>query len=245
MVSNDFETVALSILTGGFVLILVEIGNRKNRNFDIHYQIMQPFMKKLSSYFRFIKWMYTYLQYPNDEQTGYEKEFERLINVMQKYGDELITRGGDYPVDYFDKEKLDQIAKEITNIWYCYDRMNPQRISFVERVGFCDEFIDKELSAINPKYLGRKKDVSLIANVSGDFYTDVYQNIESELYRYSEKIKTLKKQTNYALGSVAVICVILIAIILIPIPAILLKLIVLVVVGMFLGAIYLLCGDGF
>lgn len=45
-----------SIITGGFVLVFVEIGNRKNRENDKYEHIMYPFMHKLSSYFRYISW---------------------------------------------------------------------------------------------------------------------------------------------------------------------------------------------
>lgn len=55
-VSQIALTILTSIITGGFVLVFVEIGNRKNREDDRHDQIMYPFMHKLSAYFRFISW---------------------------------------------------------------------------------------------------------------------------------------------------------------------------------------------
>ena len=45
-----------AIITGGFILVFVEIGNRKNREMDSFYQSADPFMKKLSSYLRMISW---------------------------------------------------------------------------------------------------------------------------------------------------------------------------------------------
>ena len=52
MVYEDILPIALailtSIITGGFVLVFVEIGNRKNRENDRHEQIMTPFYHKLS-----------------------------------------------------------------------------------------------------------------------------------------------------------------------------------------------------
>ncbi len=60
MCYSDVLSIALailtSIITGGFVLVFVEIGNRKNRENDKHDQIMAPFMHKLSAYFRYISW---------------------------------------------------------------------------------------------------------------------------------------------------------------------------------------------
>ena len=57
MLYTEIQPIALailtSIITGGFVLVFIEIGNRKNRNSDRHEQIMTTFMHKLSSFFRF------------------------------------------------------------------------------------------------------------------------------------------------------------------------------------------------
>lgn len=58
-----------SIITGGFVLVFVEIGNRKNRENDKHDQIMAPFMHKLSAYFRYISWSSSHIIYPGDGGT--------------------------------------------------------------------------------------------------------------------------------------------------------------------------------
>lgn len=48
MCYSEVQPIALailtSIITGGFVLVFVEIGNRKNRENDKHDQIMAPFM---------------------------------------------------------------------------------------------------------------------------------------------------------------------------------------------------------
>ena len=80
MLYADVQTIALatltSIITGGFVLVFVEIGNRKNRENDKHEQVMFPFMHKLSAYFRFMSWCSGYIIYPKSED-GYEKDRSR------------------------------------------------------------------------------------------------------------------------------------------------------------------------
>ena len=117
----DVQTIALailtSIITGGFVLVFVEIGNRKNRENDKHEQIMFPFMHKLSSYFRFMSWCSGHIMYPKPEE-GYEKEFKALVKEVSGYGGRAITSGGDYGVDYFTAEELYKITFDINNIWY-------------------------------------------------------------------------------------------------------------------------------
>lgn len=115
----DVQAIALailtSIITGGFVLVFVEIGNRKNRENDKHDQIMFPFMHKLSSFFRYISWCSSHIRYPKPLE-GYEKKFKELIDEIGGYGGRAITSGGDYSIDYFPAEKLNSIAFDINNI---------------------------------------------------------------------------------------------------------------------------------
>lgn len=89
MAQMEVETILLSILTsiitGGFILVFVEIGNRKNRENDRYDQIMRPFMHKLSSYFRFLSWCSHHIIYPS-KLNAYEQEFKRLVEEIGRYG---------------------------------------------------------------------------------------------------------------------------------------------------------------
>lgn len=181
-VSQIALTILTSIITGGFVLVFVEIGNRKNRENDRHDQIMYPFMPKLSAYFRFMNWCRNNIIY-SKPPTGYEKEIKLLIDEMAMYGGIAITSGGDYGINYFSAEKLNHIALDINNIWYWYDKMNPCKMTWNTNM-HNREFVAKELREINPIYLQQKKDIDMIAKVSGDFYVDVYQPIEVMTYNH-------------------------------------------------------------
>ena len=48
-------TILSAIITGGVILVFVEIGNRKNREIDSYQYFVEPFLRKLSAYFRFIR----------------------------------------------------------------------------------------------------------------------------------------------------------------------------------------------
>lgn len=160
----------------------VEIGNRKNRENDRHDQIMYPFMHKLSAYFRFMSWCSHNIIY-SKSLTGYEKEIKPLIDEMAKYGGMAITSGGDYGINHFTAEKLNQIVLDINNIWYWHDKMNPCNMTWDTSM-HNSEFIAKELREISPVYLQQKQDIDLIAKVSGDFYVDVYQPVEVKTYNH-------------------------------------------------------------
>lgn len=118
-VQNILLTILTSIIAGGFVLVFVEIGNRKNRENDRYDQIMQPFMHKLSSYLRFLSWSGIHIKYPT-VLNCYEDEFKNLVESIGRYGGCAITSGGDYGVGYFSAKQLHKICSDINNIWYYY-----------------------------------------------------------------------------------------------------------------------------
>lgn len=193
----DVQTILLSILTsiitGGFILVFVEIGNRKNRENDRYDQMMVPFMHKLSSYFRFLSWCGHHIKYPK-QMSGYEKEFKSLVSEIGGYGGRAITSGGDYGVGYFSADKLNDICLKINNIWYYHDKMNPCNLGW-DSFGISEQFISKELKEFLPNYLNHTADVNLVSEVSGEFYTDIYQPIENETYKHEAYVKHFKRQT--------------------------------------------------
>ena len=194
-----------SIITGGFVLVFVEIGNRKNRENDKHDQIMTPFMHKLSAYIRYINWSGSYIIYPKTLD-GYEKEFKALIERVKRMA---VISGGDYRVDSFTADELYRIAFDINNIWYYYDKMHPCRLQWEERAHYSEYLIAKELKEINPIYLKDNLSVDLVANVSGDFYTDVYQPIETQTYMHEDYQDLYHRQTMFVLASVSYVLIVL------------------------------------
>ena len=229
-----------SIITGGFVLVLVEIGNRKNRENDRHEQIMRPFMHKLSAYFRFISWCRSRIIFPKP-LNDYEKFFKRLVEEIGNYGGRAITSGGDYGMGYFTAKQLDDLASDINNIWYWHDKMNPCRLTWDGRMG--GDFIQKELREVNPIYLGLPEDVNLVAKVSGEFYTDIYQPIEYETYRHEAYIKQYKRQSVTVCGFVSFVLLLLGLMLFVKLPALFLQIATFAVILMLIGSLLMLAVD--
>lgn len=200
-------TILSSIITGGFVLVFVEIGNRKNRENDKYEHIMYPFMHKLSSYFRYISWCQSHIIY-SKPPTSDEEKIKHLISVIARYGDLVITSGGDYGINYFTASKLNEIALNINNIWYWHDNMNPCKMTLDNNIHFV-EFIAKELKEINPVYLQCEKNIDLIARVSGNFYVDVYQPIEVTTYNHEAYQEHYELQTKIVSCFVCFVLVVL------------------------------------
>lgn len=238
----DVQPIALailtSIITGGFVLVFVEIGNRKNRENDKHDQIMAPFMHKLSAFFRYISWSSSHIIYPKPLD-GYEEDFKNLIEEIGGYGGRAITSGGDYGIDYFTSEKLYKIAFDINNIWYFHDKMHPCRLTWDNRI-HSDEFITKELKEINPVYLKETIGVDLVAKVSGEFYTDIYQPIENEAYRHEAYQEHYKRQTAMVASFVCFVLFLLSIMLFVKLPTILLQIGTLLVILMLVVSLLML-----
>ena len=211
-----------SIITGGFVLVFVEIGNRKNRENDRHDQIMTPFMHKLSAYFRYVSWTSHPIDYPKDLNEK-ERSFRSLVEKISRHGHKLIMSGGDYSTEEFSAKELNQIALDINNIWYWYDKMNPCNLKWDNSFHHDDDAVRQELQIINPAYLSASQDVGLMAKVSGDFYVYQYQYIEYETYRYEVYKRHYNRLSSMVLVFFVVVLVLLCLMLFLHLPVWLLQ----------------------
>lgn len=211
-----------AIITGGFILVFVEIGNRKNREMDSFYQSADPFMKKLSSYLRMISWCQTHIKYPSDIDEK-EENFKSIVDKLSKYGSRLIMSGKNYRAGSFTASQIDNIANDINNIWYWHDKMTPCRLQFDKSVTFQEEFVRKEISEINPVYLSNAICIRLISDISGDLYVNIYQPIENDLYMHEVYIKQYAFQTRFVSIGVFFVLVILCSMTFVSLPVWLLR----------------------
>ena len=196
-----------SIITGGFVLVFVEIGNRKHRENDRYDMVITPFMHKLSAFFRLMSWCHGQIIYPKELNEN-EKEFKKLLDEMGRYGDRLIMSGGDFLVDSFTAKRLESIAFDINNIWY-----------------------------------NQTQNTYLIAKVSGDFYTDVYQPIAYETYRHESYLKQYNIQTILVSFFFSAVLVVLCLMLFLKPPVLFLQLACVSVVLMLITSLLLLAVD--
>ena len=248
MTYSEVQPIALaimtSIITGGFVLVFIEIGNRKGRENDRHDRLITPFLHKLSAYFRFVNWCRSQIIYPKDDINGYEKEFRTLVNEMETYGSRLIMSGGDYSIDDFNAKQLNDIALRINNIWYYRDKMRPCRLKWEGRVSYDGtDLIAKELKEINPSYLSEEQNVDLVAKVSGDFYVDVYQPIEYESFRHEAYLKQYNTQTIWVAAFFSFVLLMLCLMLFVKLPVFVLQIASLAVVLMLIASLLTLAID--
>lgn len=231
-------TILSSIITGGFVLVFVEIGNRRNRENDRYDMIVTPFMHKLSAYFRFIMWSSGRIRYPK-ERNQIEQEFKQIIDNLSKYGGKIIMSGGDYLTDAFTADELYKIAFDINNLWYWHDRMKPCNLRW-ESNDYNDKLIDQELKEINPAFLELPNDVTLVPIVSSEFYVRIYQPIEYETYRHEAFLKQFTLLTRFVSIAVAFILLLLCCMLFMQVPSFVLQIATVLIVLVLLMSLLLL-----
>lgn len=230
-----------SIITGGFVLVFVEIGNRKQRENERFDQKMTPFMHKLSAYFRFMSWCSHRIIYPRPTE-GYNKDFKKLVNFLGGYGGRAITSGGDYQIGHFNAAELEDIALKINNVWYYHDKMNPCMLTWDTRGG-TEDFIDKELREINPLYHGIPHDINMVAKVSGDFYVYIYQPVEYETYRHEAYVGQYVRNIGIVAFAFLFVLVVLGTMLFVKMPVLLLQILTTIVILLLILSLILLAVD--
>ena len=222
-----------AVITGGFVLIFVEISNRKNRENDKYRQLMTPFMRKLSAYFKYINWVQLHITNPKPD-TDIEKKFKKHLRYeIGNYGSQLLVAGGRYEVESFNAQMLEDIGEKINNVWYMYDRYPLNRLRVDEDVDTNSELINKELAVLNRSYLSIPESVSKIAKISGEFYTDEYQPIQYEPPYHDALIRLYKIQSAIVCTSLFIVLVTLCVLVCVEMPIWLMRVATIAIVCLF------------
>jgi len=222
-----------AVITGGFVLVFVEIGNRKNREIDRYRQVMEPFMLKLSAYCRYMSWCVSHIHYPSKKEfTEHEQKFYERTHQLSAMGGRLIVAGGNYQYDDFSATDLHKLCEQINDVWYQYDNMSTKRLSWDHLVPNQD-YINKEIAVINPQWLSLEDGIGKVVKVSGDFYADIYRSIEEETFRHELIRKIYRWHSVFVLSALFLVLVSLCLMLCLPISAIILRIITIMVVGLF------------
>lgn len=232
-------TILTAIITGGYVLVFVEIGNRKNRECDKYEVEIRPFMRKISAYFRLISWYSTHIQYPS-KMNSYEKYHKDLVKSLSHYGHQLIMSGGDFGHNHFSARQLDDICMDINNIWYWQDKMHPNRLELRVLSNESEINTAKDLRILDSQYSGMSLDIDLVAKISGDFYVDIYQPIQYKLGNHEAFVEHYRRQTIFVLFCIVNVLLALVAMVIVALPPFLLQMSVVSVVVLLLSCLLML-----
>lgn len=217
-------TILSAIITGGFVLVYVELSNKRNRHNDRYEQMMLPFMHKLTSYFKFVSWCRNCIKYPKpNERNEGEKQFHDLVHELGGYGGRAIVSGGDYSIDKFSANQIYDLSNKANQIWYIRDRMNPCRLEWQHSGLNDEEYIHRELTEVFPHYAMQNINLDLFTKVSFEFFVEVYQPIEYDTYYHEVYLSLLRRQTYFVSFAVVYVLILLASMLFISLPALVIQ----------------------
>lgn len=204
-------SIIVALLTGGFIILFLENQHVGANVIERYHFVMQPFMHRLSNYFKFLSSAKIYFSInkgTKKDDAEYVFLFNDLMDRLGRFAYPCIMSGQDYPVSNFSAQQLQEICEEINNVWYYWDRKRNYMIDYCSYDSYKAELFGKlyreYLNEVFPyKYEETNLSLDLISDVSGTFYTNVYEpilHVPFEYKRWCEKEKEFKKLTFITIG---------------------------------------------
>lgn len=199
--------IIVALLTGGFIILFLENQHVGANVIERYHFIMKPFMHLLSNYFKFLSSAKTYFSInrgTKKEDAEYIFKFKDLMDCLGHYAYPCIMSGQDYPASKFSANQLECLCKDINNVWWYWDRKRNYMNGYctydsykAERFG---QFGREYLNEVFPhKYDDKQFSLDLISDVSGTFYTEVYQPIQHVPFQYEQWCKEEKHFKNWTM----------------------------------------------
>lgn len=193
-----------ALLTGGFLMLFIENRHIGDDVESRYHFIMKSFMHRLCNYFKFISTVQTYYVINNGDKEEYVHLFKSLLYEIEKFGNECIMSGQDYPCSKFNARELNDLCDNINRIWYYWD----DKHSYMEGHYTYETCKAEQIGSIGHEYLkevfpnefeGRKFSMPLISDVSGKFYCDIWSPIKHIPFQYENWQKVDRKFKNISL----------------------------------------------
>jgi hypothetical protein len=246
MEPKEFVQTVISILTtlitGGFIIVLMDVKNRQSRAFEKFREFKSAFSDKLSAYCRFVVW-YEPVIYYYDAGLDYVQQLKKSIDFVKKKGTQIITQNDLSWV--MNLEEFKEFTQNVSAIWYEYEKMQVAHMA-QNRTSLKSNqrFIEKELSLFAPDYLTHINDHSLIADVSSDFLQDICEKYYNELQDYHIKESMYMRMNKVILAMIVVVIVLIISLMMTITTCCLLPYVSLFIVAfMFVSAVILMSLD--
>lgn len=191
-------TILTALLTSGILMLFIENQHVADLVHQQYLAKMKPFIHKLSNYFNYVNlanplWLKT-----DSTNKATVNRFTTKIDTFRSYAYEITRCGQDYPVDYFSAQEMENICEEINNVWYEWEQhktllpknlKNEYDVAQNGAMAYLQEvFPKKDYSDLGI--------IEQIANVSSDFYNEVYAPIKHLPKRF-ENWKKMDKDLKY------------------------------------------------
>lgn len=203
--------IIVALLTGGFIILFLENQHVGANVIERYHFIMQPFMHRLSNYFKFLSSAKVYFSInrgTKKEDAEYVFLFNDLMDRLGHLAYPCIVSGQDYPISKFSAQQLQKICEDINKVWYYWDdKQNYMRDYCTYNTGKAElhgMMAREYLNEVFPhKYDEKVFSLNLIGDVSGTFYTEIYQpiqNVPSEYEYWCKEEAKFKKLTLSTIG---------------------------------------------
>ena len=117
-------SIITALLTGGFIILFLDNQHVGAAVIERYHFVMQPFMHRLSNYFKFLSSAKVYFSInrgTKKEDAEYVFLFNDLMDRLGRMAFPCIMSGQDYPVSKFTAKQLENICEDINNVWYYWD----------------------------------------------------------------------------------------------------------------------------
>lgn len=213
--AGNIVTMLSAILTGGILMLFVESQKLSASVIDRFQGIMKPFYHKLSNYMKFVS------SFRSAIIIDVVKGDERIKCLKEDIDDfSRLCVAYDLPTGYYSGKELENLCNRINNVWYVISHKKGYTKEFISLDLHCLSIVEerarKYLSEIDRKYENETLDLDTFAQVSGDFYSDLYAPVERITYEYEHWQKKEKQYKILSFSSLVVTLVSMLLIIMIP-----------------------------
>lgn len=212
--TNTLVSVLTALFAGGFLMLTIENLHLSSAILDRYYSIMKPFYHKLTNYIKLMSHIRHHIRY-DKTKSEYIEMLEGLIKQITIDGSSLIESGLDIQIDKYKASELDDLCENrINNVWYL---ISEKRNYVAKGLYFNEHDVNnvayEYLTEITNKYKGKTINLELIADLSGYFYTDIYQPIHNIPYEYEywQSIEKKFKNTNIVSMSFNLVSILVLA----------------------------------
>lgn len=241
-------SIIIALLTGGFIILFLENQHVGANVIERYHFGMQPFMHRLSNYFKFLSSAKVYFSIKKGTkrtEAEYVFKFKELLDNLSHLANPCIVSGRDYPVSKFSAKYLQALCEEINNVWYYWDNKRNYMIDYCAydtgKAELFGKMAREYLNEVFPrKYTDMEFSLNLISDVSGTFYENVYQPIQNMPFEYENwcRKEVIFKNLTISTISFCLLTLVLILLLRYFIPLCIMNFVTLVNICLFASCLY-------
>lgn len=170
-------SILIAILTGGVIILLIELLHLHSVITDRYYSMIKPFIHKLTNYIRYTYWVDNAIIYKDKEQE-YVMRLQSLVHTIKNYASDDILQGKDLLILELEPQQITTLCESINNIWYFLCEKHNYVRPYLDIDNYALQISQgtrkKALKRIMPEYAEQEFSLDQLADVSGEFYSGFF-----------------------------------------------------------------------